>query len=112
MDAVRIYTGPDDLAHFEEIDPVTAEHFTKGFVASHCEVRTMEIGRDMDFHPAPRRLLFVHLSGRLQIGLRDGTVHVFGPSSIRFQDDVGGTGHTTKVLGDEPVVTLAVFVED
>ena len=64
----------------------------------------MAVGTVMDWHPAPRRQLVVHLAGQLEIGLRDGTTHVFGPGSARLMDDVTGPGHLTRVVGAEPVV--------
>ncbi len=62
----------------------------------------------MDWHPAPQRQVVIHLSGQIEIGLRDGTTHLFGPGSARLTDDVTGTGHLTRVVGSEPLVQAII----
>ncbi len=104
MDFIRVYTGEDGEAHFEAIDAVKEAPWSEGFSVLGCNVREMAVGTAMDWHPAPRRQLVIHLAGELEIGLRDGTTHLFGPGSARLMDDVTGTGHLTRVVGTEPVV--------
>ena len=48
------------------------------------------------------------LSGQLEIGLGDGSKHVFGPGDARLVEDTSGQGHTTATHGDEPCVTVSV----
>jgi quercetin dioxygenase-like cupin family protein len=110
MQIVRVYTGEDGDPHFEMVDPLTSEAWTKGVAVSNCIVREMAPGTVMDWHPAPRRQLVFHLAGRLEIGLRDGTTHVFGPGDVRLMDDVTGSGHLTRVIGDEPVVHAMLWL--
>ena len=71
----------------------------------------MAAGTVMDWHPAPRRQLVIHISGQLEIALADGTAHVFGPASARLMDDVTGRGHLTRVLGSDPVVQAVIHLE-
>jgi uncharacterized cupin superfamily protein len=48
------------------------------------------------------------LSGELEIGLGDGTTRRFGPGDARLVEDTTGQGHTTRAVGDTPVVTAVV----
>jgi hypothetical protein len=112
MDLIRVYTGEDGASHFEEVDPLQSEEWSRGLAASRCSIREMAAGTVMDWHPAPRRQIVIHLSGRLEIVLRDGTSHVFGPSSARVMDDVTGSGHLTRALGDEPVLQAVIQLAD
>jgi hypothetical protein len=112
MDLIRVYTGEDGAAHFEEVDPLKSEEWSKGLAASHCSIREMAAGTVMDWHPAPRRQIVIHISGQLEIVLRDGTSHLFGPASARLMDDVTGSGHLTRVVGNEPVLQAVIHLAD
>ncbi len=48
------------------------------------------------------------VSGQLEIGLGDGSKHVFGPGDARLVEDTTGKGHTAKVHGNQPCVTATV----
>ncbi len=57
------------------------------------------------------------LSGRMEIGLQDGSSRVFGPGEHFHSDDrlpAGATfdprlhGHRSRQVGDEPLVTMFV----
>jgi hypothetical protein len=112
MDLIRVYTDEDGVSRFEAIDPLRSDEWSKGLATSRCSIREMSAGTVMDWHPAPRRQLVIHLSGRLEIVLRDGTSHVFGPSSARLMDDVTGSGHLTRVVGEEPVLQAVILLAD
>jgi len=52
-----------------------------------------------------------HWDGRIlavEIGLGDGSKHVFGPGDARLVEDTTGKGHTTRVLGNQICVTATV----
>ncbi len=108
MDFIRVYTGEDGAAHFEPVEGDLADAWAKGVPATQCAIRTMAPGTTMDWHPAPQRQVVIHLSGQIEIGLRDGATHLFGPGSARLMDDVTGTGHLTRVVGSEPVVQVII----
>jgi len=112
MDFVRVYTGEDGASHFEFLEPAESEEWTKGVAASRCAIREMPAGTVMDWHPAPRRQIVVHISGELEIALPDGTAHVFGPASARLMDDLTGRGHLTRVASPEPVAQVAIHPEE
>ncbi len=106
---VRIYTGADGQSHFEELDldkgPV---EWSKMQSATGAMFRKSEPGHFSDWHCAPRRQYVITLSGRMEIGIGDGATEQFGPGDVLLADDLTGKGHTTRVMGDEPRVSVAI----
>ncbi len=105
MGTFRLYTGTDGQSHFETIDLATTASWTAGLETTKITFRTAPAGNFIDWHPAPRRQFVIILSGHLEIGLGDGSKHVFGPGDARLVEDTTGQGHTTAVHGDAPCVT-------
>ena len=104
----RLYTGTDGTSRIDPIDLVQTTEWTKGLAATHIAFRVWPRGQFLDWHPAPRRQFVIILSGRLEIGLGDGTTQVFGAGDARLVEDTTGQGHTTRVIGDEPCVTATI----
>ena len=108
MGTFRLYTGPDAQSHIEPIDLAKVKDWTAGLATTKISFSEWPVGRDLDWHPAPRRQFVIILSGRLEIGLGDGTSQVFGPGDARLVEDTTGKGHTTKVVGNERCVTATI----
>ena len=108
MATFRLYTGSDGHSHVEPIDLARTPDWTKGLAATQIGFRVWPTGEFLDWHPAPRRQFVIVLSGRLEIGLGDGSRHTFGPGDARLVEDTTGKGHTTRVVGAEPCVTATV----
>ena len=108
MGTYRLYTGDDGQSHFETIDLGNAPVWTEGQDANTISFREAPVGNFQDSHPAPRRQYVIILSGQLEIGLGDGSKHIFGPGDARLVEDTSGQGHTTATHGDEPCVTATV----
>jgi quercetin dioxygenase-like cupin family protein len=104
----RLYTGSDGQSHIEPIDLSQNPDWGKGLPASRISFQEWPIGRSLDWHPAPRRQFVIVLSGQLEIGLGDGSKHLFGPGDARLVEDTTGQGHTTRVHGNEPCLTATV----
>ena len=111
---VRLYTGSDGESHFEEIDlkyepqgnsARTPQELTEGMT-----FRRQDPGTFMDFHPAPRKQYLVSLSGQVEIGLGNGEKKVFGPGDVMLADDLTGRGHTTRIVGTEPRISIIIPV--
>jgi quercetin dioxygenase-like cupin family protein len=62
----------------------------------------------MDWHTAPRKQYVITLSGEVEIGLGDGSVHRFGPGDVMLAEDLTGQGHTTRAVGGGPRLSAAV----
>ena len=104
----RLYTGPDGQSHIEPIDIEHKADWLKGLPATQIAFRVWPKGEFLDWHPAPRRQFVIILQGQLEIGLGDGSKHVFGPGDARLVEDTTGQGHTTRVVSQVPVVTATI----
>jgi quercetin dioxygenase-like cupin family protein len=108
MGTFRMYTGTDGQTHIETIDLDKTASWKDGLQTTNITFRSAPSGRFQDWHPAPRRQFVIILSGQLEIGLGDGSKHIFGPGDARLVEDTTGKGHTTAVHGSEPCVTATV----
>jgi len=108
MKTHRLYTGPDGHSHIESFDLGKKPDWAKGLPTTQISFRELPRGEFIDWHPAPRRQFVIILSGQLEIGLGDGSKHVFGPGDARLVEDTTGKGHTTRVLGNDPVLTATI----
>ena len=104
----RLYTGSDGQSHVEPIDLGERQDWTSGLATTRIFFHENPAGHFQDWHPAPRRQFVIILSGQLEIGLGDGSKHVFGPGDARLVEDTTGKGHTTAVYGNEPCLTVTV----
>ena len=106
---VRMYTGPDNKSHFEELElPPPGVEATELQQAAGIVFRRFDPGHFLDWHPAPRRQYVITLEGEVEIGLGDGTVRRFGPGDCMLAEDLTGEGHTTRTGGDVPRLTATV----
>ena len=112
---VRIYSGSDGQSHFEDIDLEVegAEGLPAYGVTSKPEsmhFRKQQPGVDLGFHPAPRRQYIVSLAGEVEVGLGSGEKRIFKAGDVMLADDTTGQGHTTRVVGSEPRVSIVIPV--
>lgn len=103
MRVTRVYTGPDNQSHFEELD-IPLEPSRYGELSALVEgegVIFRETPADglLDFHPAPRRQFVVMLSGMVQIEVGDGSSRRLGPGDILLAEDTTGQGHVSREVG-------------
>ena len=113
MPIIRIYTGPDDKSHFEDIEPRFEARGDQSEVAelvagSGMLVRQFEANRENPWHHAPGRYAVFTLSGAVDIEIGDGTVRRLGPGDILIAEDLTGQGHSTREVGPEPRVSVFV----
>ena len=109
---VRLYTGDDGQSHFEELDMDSGfAAFGKMQAGTGVMFRQAEPGNFQDWHTAPRRQYLITLQGRVEIGIGDGTVKIFGAGDVMLADDLTGQGHTTRVVDDAPRVFATIPVD-
>lgn len=65
-------------------------------------------GDFIDFHGVSTPRLLIVLSGKLEIGLGDGSKHVLSKGDVVLANDVTGRGHTSRTLGNEPLRIMTV----
>ncbi len=108
MEITRLYSGDDGETHVEEMSLESHPELAELQKASGIVFRSAEPGNFLDWHPAPRRQFVITISGEVEIGLGDGTVHRYGPGHVNLAEDLSGHGHTTRVVGDVPRVTATI----
>ncbi len=106
---LHTYTGVDGKSHAKEYDDPPM-----GLVSAD-EAGAIRIwfdppGNFTDWHPVAKRSYSVTLSGEGDVGYGDGTKKRIKPGDIHFQDDTSGQGHTFRVVGNKPKVTLMIPV--
>lgn len=116
MQVVRLYTGDDGEAHFEDLEipyeKIADAERSAVQSATGIQFRRAPVGHFQDFHPAPRTQYIITLEGKAEIGLGDGTKRIFNPGDVMLADDLTGRGHTTASVGDCPRVSIAIPLAD
>jgi len=119
---VILYTDVDGRARFRE-EAVPLEQGTpqsmlsEVFASGGYQLRHSPVGFRSSFHCTPSPQWVFILSGRMEIGLQDGSSRSFGPGEHFYSADTlpsGATfddqlhGHWSRQVGEEPLVTLFV----
>lgn len=112
MSIIRLYTGDDGQTHIEELDIASHPTLSEPTSTANISFRAVPPGTFNDWHNAPRRQYVITVSGEVEIGLGDGTVHRFGPGHVTLAEDLTGQGHTTRSVGNEPRVSATIPLSD
>jgi hypothetical protein len=110
----RLFADAEGASHFEDVEtelfpgfaapPAEPAYFAPFVTAGECVWIGASDGWKGDVpHPAPRRMLFVYLSGETEITASDGTVRRFGAGGVLLAEDTRGAGHMSKVTSRECV---------
>jgi hypothetical protein len=122
FDKIILGTGADGRAQFRvetvALDDGKPQARLSALMASGgYQLRMSPIGFRSEFHCTETPQWVFILSGRMEIGLQDGSTRVFEPGQHFYSDDrlpAGARfdaalhGHRSRQLGDEPLVTLFV----
>jgi quercetin dioxygenase-like cupin family protein len=116
MQVVRVYSGEDGESHFEELDlpyeQMANFELTGMRSATGVQFRRVAPGSPAEWHTAPRRQYVIFLEGQAEVGLGDGSKRIFNSGDVLLADDLTGRGHTTRVAGDRPRVSIAIPLAD
>ena len=112
MGIYRLYSGVDGESHLEEMDLSEHPELTEAQSTTNIMFREWTAGHFIDWHPAPRRQYIISLSGKVEVGLGDGTSVVYNPGDARLVEDTKGRGHTTRVIGNEPCIHAVIPLSD
>ena len=122
MNFVRLYVDSDGISHFRDaaVDlsevpyaPPAPPYLVSAREDATGVVMTMLPARWFgDWHPSPRLQWWFQLSGELEVEVGDGEKRRLGPGSIVRVEDTTGRGHTTRVIGDAPVLAVYVHLPD
>jgi hypothetical protein len=113
---VRIYTGPDNQSHFEDIEVPLKDAGKTGFLSELVKVNGLVFryttgDYNYDFHPAPRRQYVVNLEGAVEIEVGDGTKRILGAGDILLAEDTTGQGHISRAVAGKPRKSLFIILE-
>ncbi len=102
MKVTRIYTGPDNESHFEDLDvPLKTNRYgslSEAVPVGGVMFRETPSGASLDFHNAPQRQFVITLWGSCEVECGDGDKRHFGAGDILLADDTTGHGHITRDL--------------
>ena len=114
MRITRIYTGDDNLSHFEDVelefDPNLGGRFPRAMVQPARDVgfNTQPAGSQDVMHNAPERRFVVFISGHVKVELSDGESRIVGAGDVVLFEDTTGGGHLLTPIGDEPRYSMFV----
>ena len=98
---IRLYTGDDGQAHFEDLNVPAGEAETVSLEpGANMNFRSSPDGSFSDWHNAPRFQYVIVLAGQMEIGIGDGTKRLLNPGDILQVEDLTGQGHTTRSVGN------------
>jgi len=118
----RIFTGPDGLAHAEDIElDLNARGATDMFKATGAEfsVRPPTAGANPrntaasdatapGWHTGPARQFVITLSGNSEVEVSGGVHVAAGPGHINLIEDTTGKGHITRNFGPDDRIALTI----
>ena len=101
MKLIRMYTGPDQRSHLEELplglnrESGTVESAVLRTLGGRANIR-VSTGTMPDLHPAPRNQYLVVLEGDLDVIMGDGQRMAVGPGDVIQVEDTSGEGHILR----------------
>lgn len=120
MNYTRIYADEHGDSHLEDVDidmvpvdfapPAPPMDRSDLFPSTAMHFLGVPPGWYGEPHPAPRRQFIFVLAGEGETTVSDGEVRRCQPGSIFLLEDVWGTGHDLRALGDEYLLMAVVRV--
>jgi len=103
----RLFTGPDDLSCFEDIEiPLESKgplgFFSDPTAAKAVFFREIPPGYDYPWHNVLCREYVVTLDGRAEIEVGSGEKRKFGRGDVLLAEDINGRGHRTRCISKIP----------
>ncbi len=116
MTVVRLYTGPDNKSHFEDIQIPLKDAGKVGFISERYQAtgvvfRETTGDYNYDFPPAPRRQYVVNLEGEVEIEVGDGTKRILRTGDILLAEDTTGQGHISRAVAGKPRKSLFITLD-
>jgi uncharacterized cupin superfamily protein len=116
MRVVRLYTGPDNQSHFEDVEVPMKDAGKIGFLSERVKAtgivfRETAGDYDYDFHTAPRRQYVVNLEGEVEIEVGDGTRRILRSGDILLAEDTTGQGHISRAVAGKPRRSLFITLD-
>jgi len=119
---VRLYADASGESHFEDIEidlkstdyapPAPNLYVSEFSPAESYGFLYAPPGWYGDWHPAPKKQLFLYLSGEIEVTASDGEIRRFRSGSITIAEDTTGRGHTSRVVGSEDALLAIVPIKN
>lgn len=110
---LHVFGGEDGESHLEIKDLPRTGGTPGRSVQTRLYATDVEIGDTLpgdfiDFHGVSTPRLLIVLAGQLEVGLGDGTKYILSKGDIVLANDVTGRGHTSRLIGTEPLRLMTV----
>lgn len=119
---VRIYADASGESHFEDLDipfettdfvpPAPPVLLSPSQAAAEFSFERVHPGWHGDWHPVPKRLVAVYLSGSGEMTASDGETRELIAGTVLFAEDTVGKGHVSRVTGTEDMHVLILMLPD
>ena len=120
MRVTRIWSDAAGGSHFDDVDveltsssyapPAPPFAVSSPLPTEAAVLFEMPPGWRGDWHPTPHRQLYCGLGGELEVEVSDGEVRRLPPGELVLVEDLDGTGHVTRVLGDTPATGVFIHL--
>jgi quercetin dioxygenase-like cupin family protein len=100
----RLFTGPDNKSHFENIEmPFKESVFGK--ITDSTEASSLTFGeiqnlKETPWHNPPCRQYIIMLKGSMEIEIGDGSKRIFNEGDVLLAEDTSGQGHITRAASE------------
>ena len=104
---VRMWTGPDGNSLFEEgtidmTEGMRGDSVGKPVAAVEVSFQETVSGGSYEWHQDPVPRFVLTLSGTLEFETKSGATFIIKPGDVLLAQDNSGSGHTWRLIGDEP----------
>jgi quercetin dioxygenase-like cupin family protein len=104
---VRMWTGEDGNSLFEEgridlAEGVRGDSVGKAVPVVELSFQETRSGGSYEWHQDPVPRFVITLSGTLEFTTKSGATFIIRPGDVLLAQDNSGTGHTWKLIGDDP----------
>jgi len=103
----RVFVDVDGRTQFEQLDLAVSPAIS----SARCLFASRPPGAVQDWHNADSAMFIITLSGEMEVEIEGGRRQRFGPGSVRLAEDTTGTGHVSRVIGDEPWQFVVLTLE-
>lgn len=115
MKITRLYTGPDNKSHFEDIDIKLKDaedigHLSEKLNATGIIFRRTDPEYNFTWHNAPQRQYIIMLDGAVNVDIVDVNIRRFSTDDIQFVEYTTGRGHISHAVNNQPRTSMSVTV--
>ena len=116
MRCIRLWTDSEGISRFEEGGIVLKNGspvnlLSEKFPTKSISFAETQAGQLLDWHNAPTKQFVITLRGTLDFWNNLDEHFVITPGDILLAEDVTGSGHSWKLIGDDPWRRVYVILE-